>query len=85
MVSQRSPLITAAAMLAVSLAASSGPAGAAGGYAGIDGTSTPVPTPTYRMFTGQPYHGFSTVPTFSNNRFVPPPPRQPIPRQPRGR
>ncbi len=68
------------------LTALNGPAWAAGGYAGIDGSSTPVPTPTYRMFSGQPnVYVTPTTPIFNRNRVVPPPPRRGISGQPHKR
>jgi hypothetical protein len=72
---QRSALYGSVIIVTI-LAALGGPAWAAGGYAGIDGSSTPVPTPTYRMFSGQSNVYVSpTAPTFNRNRVVPPPPR----------
>ena len=44
----------------------------AGGYAGIDGGSGPVPTPTYRMFSGQPYiYAAPAAPTFNRRAVAP--------------
>ena len=62
------------------LTALGGPAWAAGGYAGIDGSSTPVPTPTYRMFSGQPYRYIQpAVPTYNRYSVTPYYPSAPRP------
>lgn len=86
MVSQRSAWVTAMMMAVTVAAALAAPARAGGGYAGIDGSSNPVPTPTYRMFSGQPYYyGVApAVPTYgrySAAPYYPTTPRPPIPRQ----
>ncbi len=61
----------ALAVALITLALAGGRAAAAGGYAGIDGSSRPVPTPTYRMFSGQPYiYVAPASPTF-NRHFAP--------------
>jgi len=68
----------ALAITAVVLVVTAAPAWAGGGYAGIDGSSTPVPTPTYRMFSGHPYgygYGYNYVAppasTFNRNNLAP--------------
>ena len=81
MLSQRSALQASV----IIMAALGGPAWAAGGYAGINGSSTPVPTPTYRTFSGQPYRSVAPAyPSFNRYSATPysPPPRPPIPAQP---
>lgn len=69
MTSQHSTL-TILCIAAAALGFVGGPARAAGGYAGIDGGSSGVPTPQYHMFSGQPPYSYSVPPPVSTyNRF----------------